>query len=41
MQGWKILKFESGESTSHDSCYTSCLRKGRAHFHFLECPGNN
>ena len=34
-----IIKFESGESTSHDFCTTSCIRKGRSHFHFIECKG--
>ena len=33
------MKFESGESTSHDFCTTSCIRKGRSHFHFVECKG--
>ena len=33
------MKFESGESTSHDFCTTSCIRKGRSHFHFIECKG--
>lgn len=35
------MKFESGESTSHDFCTSSCVRKSRAHFHFVQCLGGD
>lgn len=35
----KKIEFESGETLIHDMCLDSCKRKGRAHYHFIECPG--
>ncbi|CAM4956782.1 unnamed protein product [Rotaria socialis] len=34
-------KYKVGESVQPENCSVSCKRRGRAHFHLLECPGGS
>ncbi|KAL4489355.1 hypothetical protein ABPG72_019010 [Tetrahymena utriculariae] len=34
-----LRKYKAGESAVPETCFNSCLRQGRAHFHLRECKG--
>jgi hypothetical protein len=36
-----IRKYKIGESAQPENCTVSCKRRGRGHFHLVECPGGN
>ncbi|CAF0938598.1 unnamed protein product [Rotaria sordida] len=36
-----IRKYKIGESSQPENCSVSCKRRGRGHFHLVECPGGN
>lgn len=37
----KVRVFKTGEFCKPENCYSSCDRRGRAHFHLKECPGDD
>ncbi|CDW89621.1 UNKNOWN [Stylonychia lemnae] len=36
-----VREFRAGESCEPDTCYSSCSRRGRAHYHLKKCLGEN
>lgn len=36
-----IRRYKVGESAKPENCAVSCKRRGRGHFHLVECPGGN